>query len=190
MTVSNQNPSRFGIFVSILAVFWATDSRAFAQAPMSTQEKIQDAMSAAPAAIARGAAVDDWPKAGEKPPVLREGHNGWTCFPDYPASPGNDPMCLDPVWMAWFDAYRKNVEPQVTSLGIAYMLQGGSAASNSDPFAAQPPDGGSWRASPPHLMIIEPDKLDPAVFDSEPSRGGPWIMWEGTPYEHLMVPAR
>jgi hypothetical protein len=176
--------------VSPLALLWATESQAIAHTTLTIQEKIQDAISAAPVAIARAAAVVDWPKAGEKPPILRKGANGWTCFPDYPPSPGDDPMCLDKTWTAWFDAYRNNTEPQVTSLGIAYMLKGGSAASNSDPFATEPPDGSPWRRSAPHLMIITPDKLNPAIFDSEPSAGGPWIMWGGTPYEHLMIPAR
>jgi len=178
MRVSMGLGRKLGVLVSPLALLWATESLAFAHTTLTT------------AAIARAATVVDWPTAGEKPPVLRKGANGWTCFPDYPPSPGDDPMCLDKTWTTWFDAYRSNTEPYVSSVGIAYMLQGGSAASNSDPFATEPPEGGSWRRSPPHLMIITPDKLNPAIFDSEPSAGGPWIMWGGTPYEHLMVPAR
>jgi hypothetical protein len=27
--------------------------------------------------------------------VLREGTNGWTCYTDWPVSPGNDPACYD-----------------------------------------------------------------------------------------------
>jgi hypothetical protein len=28
--------------------------------------------------------------------MLRKGTGEWTCVPDYPSTPGNDPMCLDP----------------------------------------------------------------------------------------------
>ncbi|MGH9038960.1 MAG: hypothetical protein ACRDZ3_01885 [Acidimicrobiia bacterium] len=40
-------------------------------------------MSAAPEAVARGAAVLDWPEAEGQPcPVLPEGTDGWSRFPD------------------------------------------------------------------------------------------------------------
>jgi hypothetical protein len=61
---------------------------------------------------------------------------------------------------------------------------------DTDPFASQPPAGAQWVTSPPHLMIFPTGKLDPTVFSSDPRSGGPWIMWGGTPYEHLMVPAK
>ena len=50
-------------------------------------------------------------------------------------------MCLDPVWQAWFMAYMTGAEPEVTTLGIAYMLAGGSEASATDPMALEPADG-------------------------------------------------
>src|SRR5262245_46057628 len=74
-------------------------------APKSKKAKIQNAMSAAPKAIAKDATILDYPaKEGDQPPVLRRGTNGWTCFPDDPNSPGNDPMCLDKMGTAWFQA--------------------------------------------------------------------------------------
>ena len=159
--------------------------------PKSKQAKIRNAMSAAPKAIAKDATILDYPaKEGEQPPVLRKGTNGWTCFPDDPNSPGNDPMCLDKMGMVWFQALMTKTEPKLTAPGISYMLQGGSDASNSDPFATQPPAGSQWVTAPPHLMIFSPGKLDPTAFSSDPRSGGPWIMWGGTPYAHLMVPVK
>jgi len=59
----------------------------------STAWKIQNAMSAAPPAISRHATILDWPaKEGDQPMVLRKGTNEWTCFPDDPGTPGNDPI--------------------------------------------------------------------------------------------------
>jgi hypothetical protein len=26
------------------------------------------------------------------------------------------------------------------------------------------------------------------AFPTDPKSGGPWVMWKGTPYAHLMVP--
>jgi hypothetical protein len=39
-------------------------------------------------------------------------------------------------------------------------------------------------------MIFPAGKLDPNVYKTDPHQGGPWIMWAGTPYEHLMVPVK
>src|SRR5215831_15487218 len=97
--------------------------------PQSKKAKIQNAMSAAPKAIAKDATILDYPaKEGDQPPVLRQGTNGWTCFPDDPNSPGNDPMCLDKMGMVWFQALMMKTEPKLTTPGLSYMLQGGSYA--------------------------------------------------------------
>jgi hypothetical protein len=106
------------------------------------EAKIQSAMNAAPTSIAEDARIVDYPeKAGQPLIKLREGTNGWTCFPDWQATPGKDPMCFDKMWMQWFDAISTATDPNIKEPGIAYMLQGGSDASNTDPFAMRPKKG-------------------------------------------------
>lgn len=158
-------------------------------APGTAEWKIQNAMSAAPADIAKGATVVDWPGADGKLAELRKGTNGWTCLPDYPASPGNDPMCVDQPAMEWFQAYMQKKTPNLKQAGIGYMLQGGSDPSNTDPFAEKPAPGEDWMNAPPHIMVFPTGKLDTKVYGVA-MNGGPWIMWSGTPYEHLMVPVQ
>ena len=153
--------------------------------------KIQNAMSAAPRTVAKDATIMDWPaKEDAEPTVLRKGKNEWTCFPDDPGTPGNDPMCLDKMWMVWAQGWMTKKAPKITAPGMAYMLQGGSTASNSDPFAKKPAPGQKWMKEQPHIMLLVPGKLDPKLYSSNPHSGGPWIMWGGTPYEHLMVPVK
>jgi hypothetical protein len=166
------------------------ESKADAKSETSKEDaKIQSAMSAARMAIAKDAAIVDYPaKAGQPLIEIRKGTNGWTCFPDWEASPGNDPQCLDETWMQWTEAYMSGTEPKITSTGIAYMLQGGSDASNTDPFAMKPPKGEEWLSTGPHIMVLAPGKGDTARFSTDHHSGGPWVMWAGTPYEHLMVP--
>ena len=183
------------VFVIVSFVLLAQNLAAQMHASQTTlkskKAKIQNAMSAAPQAVAKDATILDYPaKEGDQPQVLRKGTNSCTCFPDDPNSPGNDPMCLDKMGMVWFEALMMKTEPKLTALGLSYMLQGGSDANNTDPFASQPPAGAQWVTSPLHLMIFPTGKLDPTVFSSDPRSGGPWIMWGGTPYEHLMVPAK
>jgi len=122
--------------------------------------------------------------------VLREGDNGWYCWPDWDASPVNDPMCGDEVWLDWNLKFSNGLEPNTTKPGIAYMLQGGGDASNTDPYATAPPDGADWVISPPHVMILYPDCFDSTYISTDPTNGGPYIMWDGTPYEHVMYPAQ
>jgi hypothetical protein len=161
-----------------------------AQPALSTTDaQIQNAMSAAPPAIAQDATILAWPtEEGGDMVVLREGSNDWICIADWPASPGNDPSCNDAVWTAWNDAYAKGEEPEITAPGIAYMLQGGSDPSNTDPMAMEPAPGEDWVNTPPHIMILSPGGFDAADFATEPKQDEPYIMWDGTPYAHLMVP--
>lgn len=152
-------------------------------------DKIHNAMSAGPAEIAKDAAVMDYPATpGGKLVELRKGNNGWTCIPDDPSTPTNDPMCLDKQWLIWFEAFIAGTKPNITQPGIAYMLQGGSGASDDDPFATTPPAGKDWQIEPPHVMFIFPDKLNPADYPREQHLVGPWLMYAGTPYEHVMAP--
>jgi hypothetical protein len=164
-------------------------------APVASQDdadaaaKIENAMSAAPSSISANAtildnALDD---AGAFV-VLREGSNDWSCFPDFPASPGNDPQCLDQTWLDWQYAYFAGEEPNVTVPGLAYMLQGGSDPSNTDPLATEPAAGEEWVSSPPHVMLLLPEDLDQSVFSTDHASGEPYVMWAGTPYEHIMMP--
>lgn len=162
-----------------------------AEGTATSADRIMSAVSAAPTAISANASIWDYPATpGQQPPILREGSNGWTCFPDNPATPGNDPMCLDKQWLEWMDAWMNQRTPAITGTGVAYMLQGSSEASNTDPFAVEPPAGANWVASPPHIMLLNPQQWDRQVFSTsmDMNSGGPWIMFADTPYEHLMVP--
>ena len=90
------------LFVSIGAVTMAMTSipaRADGDADL-----IKSAESAAPAAIASGAAIYGIDDKGNMK-TLREGKNGWWCMPDSPTTPGPDPMCGDANAMEWAMAW-------------------------------------------------------------------------------------
>lgn len=159
--------------------------------PTSKEDKIKNAQSAATSTISKEATVLDWPeKEGAELATLQKGSNGWTCLPDYPGSPGNDPMCVDGSGMVWMQAYLTQKKPKLAQAGIGYMLQGGSDASNTDPFATKPAKGEDWVTAPAHIMVFPSGDLDPKVYGTDPKTGNPWIMFSGTPYEHLMVPVK
>ena len=168
-------------------------SKATSGKKMSDRQKIANAMSAAPPEISRGATIMDWPDTPNgEPRQLRAGTNGWVCFPNSPSEFGSasvdDPMCLDKQWQAWGQAWMSKKDPQLTGSGIAYMLKGDRGASNTDPFATGPSADNAWVVSPPHIMVLYQDTKLLDAFPTDPKSGGPWVMWKGTPYAHLMVP--
>lgn len=145
-------------------------------------DAIADALSAAWPGMAENATVVDW-----EGNVLREGSNGFTCLPTPPSLEVKAPMCMDAVWMKWADAWANKKEFAADALGISYMLAGDGGASNIDPYAEGPTDDNEWIREGAHLMIIAPAELLEA-FPTDPYNGGPYVMWKGTPYAHLMVP--
>lgn len=157
----------------------------------SADWKISNAMSAAPESVSAEATVLDYPtEEGKDFITLRKGTNEWTCLPDDPSTPGNDPFCGDAQSMKWFSDYMAKKTPQISQPGLAYMLQGGSDASNTDPFAKVPATGESWMKASAHVMIFTTTPPDPKVYGTNPDAGGPWVMWANTPYAHLMMPVK
>lgn len=160
---------------------------------MTDSQKIANAMSAAPEGIAKDATIMDWPDTPKgQPRQLRAGTNGWVCYPSTPAAfegaSGEDPMCLDKAWQTWAEAWMNKTEPKVSATGIAYMLHGDRGASNTDPYATGPSASNQWVVSPPHIMVLYQDVKLLDAYPTDPKSGGPWVMWKGSPYAHLMVP--
>jgi hypothetical protein len=165
----------------LLAALPATlDAQDQEYASPEAEAMIKDALSATTAELAKGATVIDWENN-----VLKEGDNGWTCFPT-PAAFEKAPMCLDEPWLAWADAWMNKQDVNISRVGLAYMLAGDSGASNSDPYATEETD--DWIVGGPHLMVIVPDPSLLEGIPTDPENGGPWVMWKDTPYAHIMVP--
>ncbi len=152
--------------------------------PAARDAMIRSAMSAAPAEVSLAATVRDW-----QGNILREGTNGWTCMPDMADQRGDSPMCLDAVWMAWVDAWQNKKPFRADRMGFGYMLQGDFPTSNTDPYAQKATPDNQWlEDSGPHVMILVPDATALADLPRTPHEQGPWVMWDGTPYVHIMLP--
>ena len=146
------------------------------------QAEIQSAISAGPASLAENATIMKWDGS-----VLREGTNGWVCRPDNPGNGGIDPWCHDEAWSNLLEALVNSKEPTYDKLGIAYMLAGDAPISNITP-AGKKEDGDWVEGLGAHLMILVPDQTMFDNVSTDPDNGGPWIMWPGTPYAHIMIP--
>jgi hypothetical protein len=172
-----------------LAQHHATKQKA--QKAKADTELIASAMTAAPSAISKDATVVAVGSDG-KLRTLRQGQGAFTCVPDDPNTPGNDPMCLDRNAFEWFKALLAQEKPPEGKVWLAYMLKGGSDASNDDPFASEPQTGKKWVQTGPHVMIGGPGIAK--MLDSYPATADdtrkPYIMFGGTPYEHVMFPVQ
>lgn len=154
----------------------------FAGMDGTKQAKIARAMQAAPLSISKNATVMD-----SDGTVLRVGSNNWYCLPT--SGPGSDhPMCNDTVWMRLMDAFSEKGVFKTDRIGISYMLAGDDNVNNADPFDTRQDPGETWVQEGPHLMIIVPDPKMLEGISDDPENGGPYIMWGGTPYAHIMVP--
>jgi hypothetical protein len=177
------------VIIPICIVSALAPSAAKAQhAPKSDAELIANAMSAAPAAISHEATIIAMD--GDKVRTLRQGKNEYTCVPDDPGSPGNDPMCLDRNAMLWLQAWMDHKDAPKGKMGLVYMLQGGSDASNDDAFATAPPHGKKWVTTGPHVMVVGMAGMLDDIPRSPDDPKKPFIMWGGTSYEHIMMPVR
>jgi hypothetical protein len=167
------------ILVSAIIIMAAS---AVSAGEQSKEDKIARAMQAAPESISKNATILDTDGT-----VLRQGSNSWRCLPT--SGPGSThPMCNDEVWMRAMDAFGKKADFKTDRIGICYMLAGDDNTNNADPFDTKPDPGEVWVQEGPHLMILVPDPKMLEGISSDPNNGGPYVMWKGTPYAHIMVP--
>jgi hypothetical protein len=124
-------------------------------------EKIADALRAAPAYIADSATVVDW----DMTTVLREGSPDWICVPTPPGKPQPAPMCGDPTIIQWFKDVEQGKTPTIDRIGISYMLMGDVGV-------------------PPHVMFVFPDGTGRIM------KGLPHDTTSGLPYVAPPLPDR
>ena len=146
-------------------------------------KRIAHARAAAPDAVSADATIVI---DGE---VAVEGSNGWTCMPDTLPNDGAA-VCVDALWGKMMAAVGAKAAFTADGVGISYMLLGepeGSGTSNSTPYHEDPKNADDYVETGPHLMIIVPKELLDGM-NSDPSTGGPFVMWGDTDYAHIMIP--
>ena len=145
------------------------------------EEMIASAESAGPPSVTAEATI----KAPDGT-VLREGTNGYTCYPQQEII---GPMCNEQTWDNLIASMMAKEDFQPDAFSVSYMLAGEGTAigvSNSDPYATDPEAVDDWVKEGPHLMITVPD---PALLEglSRDPNDPVYVMWGDTPYAHIMV---
>jgi len=162
-------------------------------APGSPEWNIRSARGAAPPSVSVASRVMAWPADSAAGLEIAPGVGGWTCMPDDPRTPADDPVCRDDQSLSWYQALRNHRPPVLTGMAIAYRLKGGNTASDSDPFKMAPDSGQQWITDPPSIEIAIPVGRSSVLFRGLPTTrtaNGPWIKWARTPYAVIVMPGR
>jgi hypothetical protein len=119
-------------------------------------------------------------------PAEIAGSNGFTCL----ISPDGTPLCADANALEWMKSIGARSAPP-DKIGFIYMLAGDTGTTNHDPH--QRDTRLHWVQTGPHVMIVGPRVREmmgyPRSLDvADPSQ--PYVMYPGTPYEHLMLPTK
>jgi len=145
-------------------------------------EYIKTAMTAGPREVADNASIVRMVNGVMR--TVKKGTNEYTCMVMI-----EGPMCTGRFGMEWVQAWQAHTPPP-DQLGFVYMLGGDSGSSNTDPWATKPEPGNHWIRMGAHVMLVGPGvkKMEgfPRTPDPDPTK--PYVMWPGTPYEHVMLP--
>ena len=153
---------------------------------MSEKDQTALALSAAPAHISKDAGVMVFGADG-KLTEIRKSANGFTCIPTVMNLPDPDPMCMDAAAQQWFTDITSNApKPTNTVPGIAYMVRGGSHF-EKDGKVVMSGDGAKIVKEPAHWMVMWPFDAAATKLPTTPNPSGTYIMFDGSPYAHLMV---
>ena len=163
----------------------------------SAEWKIWALSTAAPSFIALDCTVID----SDGKTILREGTNGWTAMAGNPrgmSDPENGwknpheamPMVMDAQAMKWAMAFMSGTKPELDHDGWMYMLHGDMGEDNTKQLVFNKEDAaeGHWIESGAHLMLMPKDPATLKGQTSDFNSGGPYIMFEGTGYDHVMIP--
>ncbi|MBI3802417.1 MAG: hypothetical protein HY282_01470 [Nitrospirae bacterium] len=154
---------------------------------MSQEELVKLAMSAAPEHISKDATIMV-PGPDGKLVEAKKGSNGFTCIPDVDGMSVPDPICFDAESGKWVNDLMSGApKPTNTAPGIAYMARGGWHFEKDGKILMKNEAGAKTMQEPPHWMVFWPFDSKTSGIPSMPSKLGSYVMWDGTPYAHMMI---
>jgi hypothetical protein len=171
---------------STLALFFGT-SLAVAlpteEIPTSEPAYLAKVKAAAPEQIVAKSTIL-MPQADGSTKTVQSGTNGYTCM----VGKDGTPFCADESAVAWQKAAAAMQDPP-NKVGFIYMLAGDTGTNNE--AAGKRSEHQHWVQTGPHVMIVGPLVKDMPGYSRMVDVGDatqPYVMFPGTPYEHLMLP--
>jgi hypothetical protein len=154
---------------------------------LTHDEQMKLAMSAGPPQISKDATIMVFGPEG-KLVEARKGTNGFTCIPTISHGPIPDPICMDAAVNQWMtDVMNKAPKPSNTVPGISFMARGGMHWEKDGQILMEEQPGAKVVKEPPHWMVMWPFDSKTSMLPTAPNPSGVWVMFDGTPYAHLMI---
>jgi hypothetical protein len=181
------NANDYGLAVALLiggGITHAQYQYPTADIPTSEPAYIAKVKTAAPEQIVSKASIIMMQDG--KPRELQAGSNGLTCL----IGRDRTPVCTDQNGLEWVKSVAARTEPP-NKIGFIYMLAGDTGTTNHDPH--QRDTRLHWVQTGPNVMIVGPGVREMMGYSrtldvADPSQ--PYVMFPGTPYEHLMLPTK
>lgn len=156
---------------------------------LSDDAYMKRVMTAAPPQVVEQATIVRMDNSGGMR-TMKKGTSVWTCMADEASEGNGAPMCLDANAMEWLNALMSH-GPAPQKTGFVYMLAGDDGSANKDPYAEKKTADNHWVVTGPHVMIVGPAAATlgyPRTADPDPTK--PYVMFPGSPYEHVMIPMK
>ena len=155
---------------------------------MSDDEQIALARSAAPPSISKDATIFilNWNGKFKK---VRTGTNGFTCYSDLDKIDVPVPSCMDEAAVQWWNDFVSGKPGPTNKVpGFAYMAQGALRWEKEGKIYMDWHEPDTKRVKEPaHWLIFWPFDAKLAKFPTYPGKFGSYIMYNGTPWSHLMI---
>ena len=171
--------------LTILVLVVTTSAYALptADIPTAEPEYLAKVKTAAPEQIVSKSTITMQMKDGTTK-TLQSGTNGFTCL----ILGDGTPVCADENAMEWRKAASAKTDPP-NKVGFMYMLAGDTGANNE--ALGQNASHQHWVQTGPHVMIVGPMVKGMSGYSRTVDvvdATQPYVMFPGTPYEHLMLP--
>jgi len=167
----------------VLLVTTSAHALPTADIPTAEPEYLAKVRTAAPEQIVSKSTITMIMKDGTTK-TLQSGTNGFTCF----IGGDGTPVCADENAMEWRKAAIAKIDPP-NKVGFMYMLAGDTGDNNE--AAGQKSSHQHWVQTGPHVMIVGPMVKGMSGYSRTVDVADatqPYVMFPGTPYEHLMLP--
>jgi hypothetical protein len=155
---------------------------------ISDNEQIKLARSAAPPSISDDATIIIVNWDGKFKTVVT-GTNGFTCYSDLDKIDVPVPSCMDAAAIQWWDDFITGKPGPTNKVpGFAYMAQGALRWERDRRIYMDWHEPNTVRVKEPaHWLIFWPFDAKTARFPTYPGKFGSYIMYDGTPWSHLMI---
>ena len=175
----------------LLLMFVVSPGVAVGQEPAAAQQ-IADAVAPLPESLRAGATVVLASEPGKRT-VLREGTNAMMCQADTPA-PGFAVSCyhkaIDPYVSRVFELLAAGKSDEEIGETVSAEVKAGKFQVDAGrvTYAAWGP---SRTSALPIMSVIVPDATAESTgLSTELNYYRPWLMWDGTPVAHIMLPGQ